>query len=480
MYRGHRYYISARQLGTTETKEDSVQAANQWWRDRQAELDYAHRANQRKPEPMEDVAAASLGVAPDLFGNVRHLLEQALLREEGERKAGKPLTPAAPLHVGPDDDIVIEPPDMEDAETIRRREVMGLLEKLLFGEDAKLPPSVADQLPPARTAQIERGVKEIKGEAVADPDRVVQAQVKAWLDMLHANVSAKSLTPGSARYLRICVGHFAAFVGETADVAVIDTERLDAFYRHCLTKIALGEWSVTYARIVFAKSRAWIRWLAERGIVPLPMNISSRSFRFGSAAKKIETWTVEEVRRVIAESPARIKLTLLLMANCGFTQQDVSDLADNEVDWRAGRIIRKRSKTGDRDSTPTVNYSLWPMTFALLQEHRSGGATVLLTKSGRSYLREEMRDGKAYHVDTLRAWFQCVQKRLDFHKPMKQLRKTAATLLESHEVYGRFTSLFLGHSPSSMKDRHYAAPPQALFDEAVTWLGQQFGFVEKN
>ena len=26
-----------------------------------------------------------------------------------------------------------------------------------------------------------------------------------------------------------------------------------------------------------------------------------------------------------------------------------------------------------------------------------------------------------------------------------------------------------------MADRHYAAPSQELFDEAVTWLGQQLG-----
>ncbi|HWG45351.1 MAG TPA: hypothetical protein VN688_21490 [Gemmataceae bacterium] len=96
---------------------------------------------------MEDIAAASLGVPADLFGNVRHLLEAALLREEAERRKGKPIAPG-------DDEIDIvfdagnplfdsgstqrrdEPlSDPEDAETIRRREVMALLERLLFGTD---------------------------------------------------------------------------------------------------------------------------------------------------------------------------------------------------------------------------------------------------------------------------------------------------------------------------------------------------------
>ena len=35
--------------------------------------------------------------------------------------------------------------------------------------------------------------------------------------------------------------------------------------------------------------------------------------------------------------------------------------------------------------------------------------------------------------------------------------------------------LFLGNSPRSIKDRHYSDPSQALFDEAVKWLGEQYG-----
>jgi hypothetical protein len=35
--------------------------------------------------------------------------------------------------------------------------------------------------------------------------------------------------------------------------------------------------------------------------------------------------------------------------------------------------------------------------------------------------------------------------------------------------------LYLGHTPASVKDKHYAAPPQELFDEAVGWLGKQLG-----
>ena len=47
---------------------------------------------------------------------------------------------------------------------------------------------------------------------------------------------------------------------------------------------------------------------------------------------------------------------------------------------------------------------------------------------------------------------------------MKLLRKTSSSLLETHEVYGRYATLFLGQSPRSIADRHYVWPSQDLFD----------------
>jgi hypothetical protein len=61
---------------------------------------------------------------------------------------------------------------------------------------------------------------------------------------------------------------------------------------------------------------------------------------------------------------------------------------------------------------------------------------------------------------------------------MKLLRKTAASLLDSHPEFGRYSQLFLGHSPRTIADRHYIKPSQERFDAAVLWLGKQLGQVE--
>ena len=41
MYRGVRYYVSPKQLGTPETRAGSMDAANEWWRRKQEEIDQA-------------------------------------------------------------------------------------------------------------------------------------------------------------------------------------------------------------------------------------------------------------------------------------------------------------------------------------------------------------------------------------------------------------------------------------------------------
>ncbi|MEA1950278.1 MAG: hypothetical protein U9N87_02765 [Planctomycetota bacterium] len=34
--------------------------------------------------------------------------------------------------------------------------------------------------------------------------------------------------------------------------------------------------------------------------------------------------------------------------------------------------------------------------------------------------------------------------------------------------------LYLGHAPRKLSGRHYAKPPQELFDEAITWLREEY------
>jgi len=194
----------------------------------------------------------------------------------------------------------------------------------------------------------------------------------------------------------------------------------------------------------------------------------------------VPTLDTQTVRKLVDAAPGQLKLHLLLMANCGMTQQDISDLRPSEVDWERGRIVRKRSKTRDQSAkVPTVHYPLWPPTRDLLRQYgRRDGDHVLLTEGGRTWVRDALKpDGTRHRVDAIRSNYAHVARRLGLTAPLKLLRKTSASLLETHEIHGRYAPHFLGHAPRSVADKHYIDPSQDLFDRAVAWLGERYGFV---
>jgi integrase len=411
-YRGRKHAISCRQLNAPETKEGSYQAANEWWAKKKVEIDGASVQRQTVSEML--AAAVERIVGTDAINVDRMEVENDALRQ---------------------------------------------LVTLMENRKQEAP----DQLP-HKIAAI--------ADAVAVPnERTVSRHVERWVQTQQARVAAGQMAPDQADNLRIALYHFRDWFGVASSVDGIDAAKFHDFYLWCLAK----DWSNDYKKKVFGTARTFIRFLWESDVILLPKNLESKGFRFNAGNKVIVTWTPLEFRNMLKAASGQLKLHLLLMANCGMTQQDISDLADDEVDWQEGRILRKRSKTSDKKSTPTVNYKLWPITFELLKMYRSDTPTVLLTESGRPFVRKELVRGHLVKSDNIRSNFAHVRKRLRFSKSLKLLRKTSATLLESHETYGRFTQHFLGHAPRTIAARHYAAPSQDLFDEAVDWLAQQYG-----
>ncbi len=60
-------------------------------------------------------------------------------------------------------------------------------------------------------------------------------------------------------------------------------------------------------------------------------------------------------------------------------------------------------------------------------------------------------------------------------KPLKALKKTSASLLRNRAQYTGLHGLFLGHASGNISDKHYAQIPQDLLDQAITWLGSEYG-----
>jgi hypothetical protein len=61
---------------------------------------------------------------------------------------------------------------------------------------------------------------------------------------------------------------------------------------------------------------------------------------------------------------------------------------------------------------------------------------------------------------------------------LKCIRATSATRLGEHQEFSRYIQHFLAQAPRSVADKHYVKPSQEQFDRCVSWLGEQYGFVE--
>jgi hypothetical protein len=152
------------------------------------------------------------------------------------------------------------------------------------------------------------------------------------------------------------------------------------------------------------------------------------------------------------------------------TQQDISDLHPAEVDWEAGRITRRRSKTEKEETTPIVCYVLWNETWNLLKKYgKRGGDQVLLTHTGRPWVRDELVNGKRRRSDSIKSLY----AHLKVQHPLKRFRKTGSTTLDKQ--YPECVELYLGHAPRTITQKSYVTPSQDRLDEAINWLGEQCG-----
>jgi integrase len=225
-----------------------------------------------------------------------------------------------------------------------------------------------------------------------------------------------------------------------------------------------------------------VKWLFEREFLDaLPRNLGSRQHKFERPQQPIPTFTDDEVRLLVTNAKGPLKVALLLALNCGFTARDISDLKKTEIDFQAGTIARRRSKTARHRSSFVVSYKLWPDTLRFLKENLSSDPVVALTATGGGRWVVKAFRGEGDRVrrsDGLAAAFERLKERCGItghHKSFKVWRKTSATKLKSHSVYRSLVPHFLGHSPQNISDHHYAQESQALLDEAVVWLQTALG-----
>ncbi len=419
MYGGKLYVVSCSTLGTDHNKEASYQAANAWWEKKRAEID-------NPPLPAHPHQAILDKIDHRIAWAEEHGLTGVTANLERQRND----TEALPHW------------DADDLE--------GMLEYNLGNlGDFKL------------------------WDAKIEGNRTIGCQMARYLGLEEARMKSGLITVSEWDTVRRCLNEFRDWAGEGRAVESLDAEKLEGWWSHLLAQTC----SVEYKKKKLRFAKGFISWLVEKGTIPVPPNLNSRRHRFGGGAKAVPTIPVKDAKTLIEKASGQLKLHLLLMTNCGFTQIDISDLKPSEVDWKAGRIKRKRSKTEDHEDVPVVDYPLWPETWELLQKYgKRDGKHALLTESGKTWVRDFIKpNGKRSKVDAIKSNYVHLAKRLKYEFSMKLLRKTSATML-GRDQPDSIVTLFLGHSPRTIAARHYQAPDPARFDAAVAGLRTLYGF----
>jgi integrase len=304
--------------------------------------------------------------------------------------------------------------------------------------------------------------------------RTIGANIDTYLATKKQQAAAGQIKIGWFVVIGYHLEHFRRYVGEIS-LEHANGNLLATYHANLLGEIQAGKITNTYAKGILASVKTFFRWLWEvEAIENLPRNLAK--LQIAADTPSIKTLSVDEIKTLLTEASGRTLAYILLMLNCGYTGIDISDLSPAEIDWEMGRITRKRSKTKGEKNVPIVSYPLWGATFDLLKQYGNRkGERVFLNKSGKPLERWTEQDTRRRNVNNVRGVWSKLTKRLGMRKPLKLCRKTSASMLAQHEVYGQFAFLFLGHTPKTTAERHYVQTPQAMFDKAVMWLGEQYG-----
>jgi len=307
---------------------------------------------------------------------------------------------------------------------------------------------------------------------------LVDAMLRRFIERKRHQAESEQRSPGRFINLKMYAEQFSNFVGRQQPVTAINATILADYHSKALSDMAARTITGWCGRDRMQVARQFIVFLWEMDQIELPRNIRSRDLDITCAAAEIEVFEVKRLREIIDDAPEPLRVWLLLMANCGMTQKDVSDLRQDQIDWGKGTITRKRSKTKNHERVPVVTYTLWPITLDLMKKHRSGRMQIFLNSAGGPLTGSKLTAKGGKFDSILKAYTKFLKnKKIMDGKTPKAIRKTSASKIGEHPEFSKFSQYFLGQAPRSVAERHYVRPTEEQFQRCLLWLGQEYGYV---
>ena len=304
-------------------------------------------------------------------------------------------------------------------------------------------------------------------------DKTVEGSVERYLAHHKERAESGAVSPGRYGNIKRGAESFRDFVGGGKDFTVIDETILRKYYSHQRESIANGGSKASSARDIASDANQYIRWLWKEGAIDqLPRNLGDSEIVVPT--DEIKVFSNREIEQLWMAASQRMRLFILLALNCGMTQKDISDLKPSEVNWKAGTISRKRSKTQNHKSTPTITYRIWPETLKILKklQAKNSKSHVLLNNNGTPYRTEKINTkGNPIKVDIIGKDFNKLKKACEVTgRSFINLKKTSRSLLEDNKEYQAIAELLVGRAPRTVSERHYAKPATNWLAEATGWL----------
>ena len=445
---GQTVVVSCRQLRkqfpdllSGETETGSYRAANAWWKQRMADL-YGQQA----------IRLAELRtLAGKLDGNLQTLVDLLIGQWDDLQRSG------ADFPVRMSDEGIIEPgPSDEEPAVVQAKD--------------KLRRFVADELATNYSVVGTAAATERPASAIS----TIGAGLDGFNGWKRTQADSGTISEGRCRELDTAIKLFKKWLGARVHLHV---DRLDyglcaEYHNHLQSRRAKKEIGSYRARDLWNACRDSVRWLQDNGRVE---RFDLSRLRVQVHTKDVETFTVDEIKTLLANCDERMKLFQLLMLNTAGTQKDLSDLLKSEVNFRQRRLTRKRSKKSlsNEDSLPVVSYRLWKETTELLKRFQSDDPSLLLLSPEGGRLVKGRID---YIGMTWRRHRDALLKAgtLERNLPLKVFRKTVATML-ADKYDEALAAHFCGHSAKTTFQKSYWKKNQEKLDKATAWLGQQFG-----
>lgn len=288
--------------------------------------------------------------------------------------------------------------------------------------------------------------------------------LKSWLESKKRKRNGSPTTQKSLNQMHSLSRRWSEIFPSTFDCREFNAKHVSSFMNFVLNLKTLDGKRDN----IFAKQnhcmyfKQFLKWIFKQEILDsLPRNIDD--IRFTTPSMQVPEISLQSVKRVIANLKNDWhKLLCFLVLNTSANNSDIALMKKSDI--RNGIWTRKRVKTAHLANSPVVSYKLWPETLSLLAKFKSKDPELwLLNKVGKPLYVNGKKDNISQQWENG-----------DYFLTLKDLRKSPAQLLKSHDSYFRFAKMMLSHTDKDITSKHYAGEDTGKFWEALAWLRTQY------